>query len=138
MKFSKIGGFEMGYLVCDRCNDYYKLHPGEYQKYFDVRCKCGGRLKYASVVTDDRGKEKSFPDNTRLMNCPDCNHPMSTKAKSCPNCGYSKPNNKLKGIVGIIVMGLLVLFIFGLIGLGLFFILCFLIIIYSVYFYNPK
>lgn len=35
-----------GYLVCDMCNTYYKLQPGESPDDFVDKCECGGRLKY--------------------------------------------------------------------------------------------
>lgn len=35
-----------GYLVCDKCNEYYKLQPGESPDDFTNQCKCGGQLKY--------------------------------------------------------------------------------------------
>ena len=35
-----------GYLVCDKCNEYYKLQPGESPEDFTDQCECGGKLKY--------------------------------------------------------------------------------------------
>ena len=35
-----------GYLVCDKCNEYYKLQPGESPYDFTDKCECGGNLKY--------------------------------------------------------------------------------------------
>lgn len=35
-----------GYLVCDKCNEYYKLQPGESPDDFIDKCDCGGNLKY--------------------------------------------------------------------------------------------
>ena len=35
-----------GYLVCDKCNEYYKLQPGESPYDFTNKCECGGNLKY--------------------------------------------------------------------------------------------
>lgn len=34
-----------GYLVCQKCNGYYKLQPGESPDNFDL-CQCGGTLKH--------------------------------------------------------------------------------------------
>ncbi len=34
-----------GYLVCQKCNGYYKLQPGESPEDFE-ECQCGGKLKY--------------------------------------------------------------------------------------------
>lgn len=35
-----------GYLVCDKCNGYYKLQKGESPENFSNRCECGGKLEY--------------------------------------------------------------------------------------------
>ncbi|MBP1945874.1 hypothetical protein [Methanobacterium petrolearium] len=35
-----------GYLVCDKCNGYYKLQPDESPDDFTDECECGGKLKY--------------------------------------------------------------------------------------------
>lgn len=35
-----------GYLVCDKCHEYYKLQLGESPEDFTDKCECGGRLKY--------------------------------------------------------------------------------------------
>ena len=35
-----------GYLVCQKCNSYYKLQPGESPEDFVYECECGGKLKY--------------------------------------------------------------------------------------------
>jgi len=35
-----------GYLVCDRCQGYYKLQLGESPEDFSDECECGGRLNY--------------------------------------------------------------------------------------------
>lgn len=38
--------FDNGYLVCENCNEYYKLRPGESPEDFTDECECGGKLKY--------------------------------------------------------------------------------------------
>jgi len=35
-----------GYLVCDKCKEYYKLQPGESPDDFTGECECGGNLKF--------------------------------------------------------------------------------------------
>jgi hypothetical protein len=35
-----------GYLVCDKCHEYYKLQPGESPDDFTDECECGGKLRY--------------------------------------------------------------------------------------------
>jgi hypothetical protein len=36
----------MGYLMCNQCGGYYRLHDGESPDDFDNNCECGGKLKY--------------------------------------------------------------------------------------------
>ena len=40
------GNVDMGYLVCDKCKEYYKLQAGESPEDFSDECECGGKLKY--------------------------------------------------------------------------------------------
>ncbi len=35
-----------GYLGCEKCNNYYKLQPGESPEDFTDECECGGKLEY--------------------------------------------------------------------------------------------
>ena len=39
-----------GYLVCTKCNTYYKLQPGESPDDFDNKCECGGKFKYYNNI----------------------------------------------------------------------------------------
>lgn len=39
-----------GYMVCDKCNEYYKLQPDESPDDFSDKCECGGKLKYYDNV----------------------------------------------------------------------------------------
>ena len=41
----------MGYLICDTCNDVYKLQDGESPEEFDT-CQCGGNLEYYETLQD--------------------------------------------------------------------------------------
>lgn len=36
----------MGYLICDKCGEYYELQEGESPEDFDLTCECGGKLVY--------------------------------------------------------------------------------------------
>ena len=43
-----------GYLVCDKCNGYYELQPGELPADFDLTCNfdgCDGELKFSHIST---------------------------------------------------------------------------------------
>ena len=45
----------MGYLICDKCEGYYKLKPGESPEDFLRRCNCGGYLNYSlSLVLEKK------------------------------------------------------------------------------------
>jgi hypothetical protein len=37
---------ENGYLVCNKCEGYYELQPGESPDDFSDECECGGKLEY--------------------------------------------------------------------------------------------
>lgn len=39
-----------GYLVCDKCNRYYQLQPGESPDDFSDTCECGGHLEYRKEI----------------------------------------------------------------------------------------
>ncbi|MCZ3366517.1 MULTISPECIES: hypothetical protein [Methanobacterium] len=41
----------MGYLICDTCNDVYKLQDMESPEEFDT-CQCGGNLEYYETLQD--------------------------------------------------------------------------------------
>ena len=36
----------MGYLIWDKCGEYYELQDGESPEDFDLNCDCGGKLVY--------------------------------------------------------------------------------------------
>jgi hypothetical protein len=42
-----------GYLICDKCNQYYHLQPGESQDDFDDNCEFGGHLQYIASLKDN-------------------------------------------------------------------------------------
>ncbi len=53
----------MAYLVCDKCGGLYELQPGEKTENFDLKCECGGKIKYKeSIEVDNQSKyfDKSF------------------------------------------------------------------------------
>lgn len=39
-----------GYLVCDKCNGYYKLKASESPEDFADKCQCGGKLEYRDSI----------------------------------------------------------------------------------------
>ncbi len=60
----KVGVFEMGYLICDKCRGYYKLQPGELPADFTDKCPCGGNLRFG-MSRDVVGENKSFQTKQR-------------------------------------------------------------------------
>ena len=43
----------MGYLICNRCEGYYELQPGESSEDFILKCNCGGFLKFCNRLDDN-------------------------------------------------------------------------------------
>ena len=81
----------MGYLICDKCEGYYELQPGERMGDFD-KCRCGGELRWVAKLPTQYQNEdtptKKDEEKPKLIPCPDCGHKVSRTAKSCPKCGY--------------------------------------------------
>ena len=42
----------VGYLICNRCEGYYELQPGESSEDFILKCNCGGSLKLYNKLDD--------------------------------------------------------------------------------------
>lgn len=53
-----------GYLVCNKCNGYYKLQPGESPDDFE-ECQCGGKLKYYENIDWLLEEEKKIQNEKR-------------------------------------------------------------------------
>jgi len=58
----------MSYLVCDKCNKYYELQPGENPEDFDLTCECGGSL-HADIKKDRNVKpvQDSLDEDEQFM-----------------------------------------------------------------------
>jgi len=96
-------GFNMSYLVCDTCKNYYELQTGELTNDFSDKCDCGGKLKYLETL-------ESFDKNMEKMSattvCPYCGAENPKGSKLCKSCKRllteiewlksSKSNNKEK------------------------------------------
>lgn len=80
----------MGYLVCEKCQGYYKLKKGEAIDNFEG-CQCGGNFKYVGNFDE----LKSFIDNQSEIDdksiCPNCGNENQEDEKFCTSCG--KPLN---------------------------------------------
>lgn len=61
----------LGYLICEKCEGYYELQPGESPEDYD-QCQCGGKLKYSTSIafneSDDLNFDKydTIKDNNKL------------------------------------------------------------------------
>jgi hypothetical protein len=49
----------MGYLVCDQCGGYYRLHEGESPDDFMKKCQCGGHLEYFDNLGGNLGRSSN-------------------------------------------------------------------------------
>lgn len=60
----------MSYLVCDECNSYYELQPGETPEDYDLECECGGKFEYKESIKSDNeseGLDKKYSIWIRLI-----------------------------------------------------------------------
>lgn len=59
----------MPYLVCDKCNAYYKLQKGESIRDFSY-CECGNKLKYYEYIGDytQRPEDSDIKSKNGIMN----------------------------------------------------------------------
>lgn len=57
-----INNTDNGYLVCEKCNGYYKLQEGEFPEDFDL-CQCGNKLRYYENISEFENTEH---DTTNL------------------------------------------------------------------------
>jgi sugar-specific transcriptional regulator TrmB len=52
----------MGYLICNKCKNYYELQTGESPENFDLKCNCGGKLEFVrDIDTHKRFAEDKTP-----------------------------------------------------------------------------
>jgi len=56
----------MGYLICNKCKNYYELQPGESPEDFELNCSCGGELKFHNNLDINFNSNKV--DNLDLQN----------------------------------------------------------------------
>lgn len=68
----------MGFLICDKCEGYYELSPGESPEDFSDRCECGGHLKYVEKLPGV--KEKPKPDRESMRRISDFRKEKSAKS----------------------------------------------------------
>jgi ribosomal protein L40E len=94
----------MGYLVCERCDNYYELRPGESPDDFVDKCDCDGQ--FIHVENLDETIEKEFSD-IPIITCPSCGSINYQEVETCRSCNtYLKPiiapeghkTSKTKGI----------------------------------------
>lgn len=130
----------MGYLICDKCNSYYKLQKGESPEDFSDECECGGKLRYTDSL---EGSVALMEEAEVTKKCPFCGTENPEDSRICKSCkkllkpinNYSKhaksskntisglidkwkeQSNVIKGgsIVGVCCLGLIL--IIGIIAL---------------------
>lgn len=99
----------MGYLVCNNCDGYYKLEPGESPNDFDNQCECGGKLIYT----------KTLPN------------PINKNKKEISSCGYSYTDKNSFNYKIVIVFGIS-LIIVGILGMMMSNILGFILGVFGI------
>lgn len=66
----------MAYLICKKCNGYYKLQEGESPEDFENKCECSGNLQYSeylelpieeSIKSEYPENEVIFPNKTSTV-----------------------------------------------------------------------
>jgi len=55
-----------GYLICDNCNEYYELQPGELPADFTDKCNCGGNLRFVNNI--EGLNENKVPETKQIDN----------------------------------------------------------------------
>lgn len=107
-----------GYLVCDKCNEYYELQSGELPADFTDKCNCGGNLRFVNNIEGvdenkvsetkqiDNGskisdEDKQFMEESSII--PPKNRDIKVKKSrvksnlfSCPDCGHEVSKNASK------------------------------------------
>jgi len=74
----------MGYLVCEKCKNYYELQLGEKPEDFDGKCECGGELKYVETLGSSDTKNMEEMEST--VTCPRCGTENPEGTKLCKSC----------------------------------------------------
>lgn len=89
----------MGYLICDKCQGYYELQPGESPDDF-LKCECGGNLKYIEKEEINKEEPKVKEDAKKEDSdkyCPTCGQPLpSSKKSKAPKIDTSKQKKAAK------------------------------------------
>lgn len=57
----------MPYMICDKCNTFYKLKEGESPEQFGT-CECGNKLKYYDYLIEYTKGLDSINDSTKNEN----------------------------------------------------------------------
>ncbi len=74
----------MGYLICEKCKNYYKLKPGEKLEDYSRECECGKKLKYTiNFHIDKPGWQEFIIEGV----CPFCGKENPEGSNYCAYCG---------------------------------------------------
>jgi hypothetical protein len=81
----------MPYLICDECGGYYELQEWESPDDFDIKCNCGGNLRF-SDINDIIGISMNDVSITNI--CPVCGLKNTEGSIYCASCDYSLNGRK--------------------------------------------
>ena len=56
----------MGYLICDKCNEYYELQEGESASDFDSECECGGKVRYVESLDEYTNNRRDITEDPTI------------------------------------------------------------------------
>lgn len=91
-----------GYLICDKCGAYYKLHKEESQEDFPDKCECSGTFKYIAIPNspDERLVERKKTANpTEYLRAPMA---LIVVSSACiGSMGYNQSIIATSGMVGL-------------------------------------
>jgi hypothetical protein len=87
-------------LICEECNKYYELQPGELPGDFDLTCDCGGTLKFKSNI--DGVENKTIPTkqttNLQIQQPEDKQYMNEPPKKNKVNTNFNKVNTSVNKV----------------------------------------
>lgn len=107
----------MGFLACEKCSSYYELKKGEHPSdYFDVRCNCGGNLRYYKVLSDvgEPNKGSRILPKSKI----DSHYRQNKKTRKQTKSPEETKNRYGKLFTSILIVGVSIIFITSGVPLG--------------------
>lgn len=84
------------FLICEECNKYYELQPGELPGDFDLTCDCGGTLKFKSNI--DGLENKTIPINSQIQQPEDKQYMNEPPKRNKVNTNVNKVNTNFNKV----------------------------------------